>query len=251
MKRTLLLGGGVFRCYFQLPIIRKLVCEQVYDYVCGVGLGSFNGAMVSVGKTNLLQSCWDGGLFSRSWWLFGPYTHNRLRKLLYQHVAPSRLGTEFQCGHVAMSGFTYVQPIATHDSDRRWMHDQILASCSTSGIVAPLVQNGDSTIDGSHMLGLPKIPFESSDIDVIMTQPLKGAFTLDKSDKNIGVVAGQLHRNGMNSLEFLRQWRRHPANSLTVYAPKRQLGGMFDSSREAMAMRLQMGEESAKTPLQL
>lgn len=270
-KKALLICGGAFKGAFDLPILKHHNVNE-FDYVCGVSVGAINGAMFASGKIDELERIWlairgrtpilgvKGFMAPCAWRNSGLYSLNPTLKKLKEHINAKGLHTTFQAGVVSRQDGDYHQLSFDASSSTRRLHRAILASAAMAGIHEPWTVRikGEPHLcsDGGHIHVLPKIPFDCTSVVAIFHRPIDVPEHEKEEVDGLGeafqwAMALQMAAQSLADFEQLKHWAKHPANSATVYAPKKSLGKPFDAKRKTIRARIEAGEEALKNPLGL
>jgi len=270
-KKALLICGGAFKGAFDLPILKAYDVDE-FDYVCGVSVGAINGAMFASGKLDKLERIWldvrgkspvfgvKGFMAPCAWRNRGLYSLNPTHKKLKEYIDAKGLHTVFQAGVVSRQDGDYHQLSFDASSSTQRLHRAILASAAMAGVHEPWTVRikGEPHLcsDGGHIHVLPKIPFDCTSVVAIFHRPTDIPEREKEEVDGLGeafqwAMSLQMAAQSLADYQQLVLWAQHPANSATVYAPKKSLGKPFDTKRMTIKARIEAGEEALKNPLEL
>lgn len=279
--RVLCLEGGGFKGAFQVPIVQALALDDI-DLVLGTSTGSLQGAMFAMGRAGELTSAtlW-GGIDGLDGFLTlnpfkgagkgGVYSTAPLRTKVKEHVSgKSAFKIPYGCGIVTRETGDYQAYLASAGTDED-LRNAIVASCSVSAVMTPVrasLPRGAPVLthcDGGHVHPLPlpeDIPGDPYrgkiteaiailcnpiDVDAHARPTCKVDGLLDSAVWAAEVALHQGHRWAVNRLREMAE----DGVEVTVYAPRKPLGGMLDAKKEDIAKRMDEGTYALAHPIHI
>lgn len=255
MSRALILGGGAFRCAFQVPILELLNKKYAYNDIYAVSGGALNGILYAQKELKLLRDMWESvngiskWLEINRWPTQGILNTSPLRRIIEQHVALNKIHIPMHIGMISNNTKIY----HTVSSDKVFDDVDIWDALEASVAIKILMQKKDIKINGClnqciDGMRPPRPKKRYKYIDLVLCN------TLDNNDYKkyhktnaLNAILNQIE-NFENNLfytdyQYLQNYLLDDG-MLRIFYPIEHLGASFDATPSSIKHRLNVGQSS-------